>query len=211
MRPSNLRPPQARPHKRVILVLAPLSSTKTNRSAGSDANRSCQRALFSATSGRFCSAAARVFFIPPAQSAKPYIHRGSPEVPVQACSQLGQRGVGLLREQFFQPLFPLRGEKRAASTAMGPRLERAALVKLLAHAAHRGHTKTKKLCDFASALTSLVELQNSLARRDRDGCHSPTLSQERVFVKLHHLWNCSRGSLHGRTRKRKERKPSVSN
>src|SRR5208282_3325681 len=86
------------------------------------------------------------------------------------------------------------GEKRAASTAMGPRLERAALVKLLAHAAHRGHTKTKKLCDFASALTSLVELQNSLARRDRDGCHSPTLSQERVFVKLHHLWNCSRAS-----------------
>ena len=116
-------------------------------------------------------------------------------MPVQACSQLGQRGVGLLREQFFEPLFPLRGEKRAASTAMGPRLERAALVKLLAHAAHRGHTKTKKLCDFASALTSLVELQNSLARRDRDGCHSPTLSQERVFVKLHHLWNCSKRGI----------------
>jgi hypothetical protein len=62
MRPTSLRPPTARPHKRVIFVLAPLSSTNTKQGSSSAANCSCQCALFSATSGRSCSAAARVFF-----------------------------------------------------------------------------------------------------------------------------------------------------
>ncbi|MCI0353960.1 MAG: hypothetical protein L0099_02820, partial [Acidobacteria bacterium] len=70
-------------------------------------------------------------------------------------------------------------------------LQRAALVKLLAHAAHRGHAKTEKLRNLASAFASLIELQNSPAQRDRDGRHSPTLPQERLSVKLHHLWKCS--------------------
>src|SRR5260370_12373432 len=113
MRATSLRPPRARPRKRVIWVLAPLSSTKTRPVTGSAANRSCQRSLFSATSGRFCSAAARVFFIPPAQLPKPYIDRGSPEGPVQARAQLGQRGVGLLALQFLHPQVPLLGQSRA--------------------------------------------------------------------------------------------------
>src|SRR6267143_1108340 len=84
-----------------------------------------------------------------------------------------QRGVGLLGEQLFEPLFAFLGEQRAPSAATSPRLQRAALLKLLAHAAHRGHAKTEHLCNFASALALLVEVQNSPAHRNRDGRHSP--------------------------------------
>jgi hypothetical protein len=77
----------------------------------------------------------------------------------------------LRREQFREPPFPLVGQQAAASTAMSPRLQRAALSELLTHAAHRGHAKAEKLCNVASALVSLVELQNSPAKKNRDGRH----------------------------------------
>src|SRR6266705_2982492 len=74
---------------------------------------------------------------------------------------------------------------------MSPRLERAALPKLLAHPAYRRHAKTEKLGNLASALASLVELENPPPHRDRNGSHGPTLSHNHVSVKLHHLWKCS--------------------
>src|SRR5258708_26384583 len=92
----SLAPPSARPRRRVIFVLAPLSATKTRGGVGSAVNSSCQRALFSATSGRCCSAAARVFFKLPIQPPQPEIHRGSVEPAVQARAQLRQGGIGLL-------------------------------------------------------------------------------------------------------------------
>ena len=77
---------------------------------------------------------------------------------------------------------------------MRPRLQRAPLPKLLAHAAHRSHTKTENMGNFARALASLVELQNALADGDRDGRHSPTLAHNYFPGKLHHLWKCSSGA-----------------
>jgi len=77
---------------------------------------------------------------------------------------------------------------------MSPRLERAALPKLLAHPAYRRHAKTEKLGNLASALASLVELENPPPHRDRNGSHGPTLSHNHVSVKLHHLWKCSKSS-----------------
>src|ERR1039457_6530638 len=93
---NSLCPPSARPRRRVILVLAPLSSTNTRRAVGSAASSLCQRALFSATSGRFCSLAARVFFKLPAQPLQPEIDCGSAERAVHAGAQLGQGGIGLV-------------------------------------------------------------------------------------------------------------------
>src|SRR5450631_2535275 len=116
MRATSLCPPRARPRKRVILVLAPLSSTNTRRAAVCTANRSCHFALFSATSGRFCSAANRVFFIPPTQLPKPQIHRRSPKGAVHAGTQLGQGRVRLLGQQPLQALLSLLGQQSAAST-----------------------------------------------------------------------------------------------
>src|SRR6266704_5429730 len=78
---------------------------------------------------------------------------------------------------------------------MSPRLERAALPKLLAHPAYRRHAKPEKLGNLASALASLVELENPPPHRDRNGSHGPTLSHNHVSVKLHHLWKCSSGPL----------------
>src|SRR6266566_6431663 len=75
---------------------------------------------------------------------------------------------------------------------MSPRLERAALPKLLAHPAYRRHAKTEKFGNLASALASLVELENPPPHRDRNGSHGPTLSHNHVSVKLHHLWKCSK-------------------
>src|SRR6266566_9838980 len=83
---------------------------------------------------------------------------------------------------------------------MSPRLERAALPKLLAHPAYRRHAKTEKLGNLASALASLVELENPPPHRDRNGSHGPTLSHNHVSVKLHHLWKCSSFSTKGRRR-----------
>src|SRR5271155_1075491 len=181
MRATSLRPPRARPRHRVIWVLAPLSSTKTKLVKGSTANCSCHRALFSATSGRFCSAATRVFFIPPAQLPKPQIDRGSSEGPVHAGAQLGQRGVGSIRQQLLQPLFALLGQQRATPAQMRLRLQRTALPKLLAHPAHRRHAKTEKLSNLASALAPFIELNNPLAHGDRYGSHSHTLCHTIAF------------------------------
>src|SRR5271157_855964 len=185
MRARSLCPPSARPRRRVILVLAPLSSTNTRWVVSSAANCSCQRALFSATSGRSCSAAARVFFKLPTQPPQPEIDRGGAEPTVQARAQLRQGGIGLLGQELLQPLLALRAQQCLASTQMRLGFQGAALAKLLAHAAHRGHAEAGKLRDLAGALAAFVELQNALAQGNRDGSHEPTLPQANQFCKLY--------------------------
>src|ERR1035437_8885711 len=74
-------------------------------------------------------------------------------------------------------------------------LQRAALAKLLAHAAYRRHAETGKLCDLSRVLALLVKFKNALPQGDRYGSHAPTLSQALVFCKLHYLWNCSNVGL----------------
>src|SRR5208282_5928629 len=102
MRARSLCPPRARPRRRVILVLAPLSSTNTSRFTAALANCSCQPALLAATSGRFCSAATRVFFKLPAPPPQPEIDRGSAERAVHAAAQFGQGGIGLRGQEFAE-------------------------------------------------------------------------------------------------------------
>src|SRR5271157_1752231 len=141
MRASSLWPPKARPRRRVILVLAPLSSTNTRADTDSAARCSCQHALLAATSGRSRSAAARVFFKLPTQPSQPEIDRGSSERPVHAGAQLGEGGGGLLGQELLQPALPFLGEQRLAPTPMGAGFQRAALPKLLAHAAYCRHAE----------------------------------------------------------------------
>ena len=186
MRASSLPPARARPRKRVIFVLAPLSSTKTSRHAGSAARCLCHRALFSATSGRFCSAANRVFFISPTQLPQPQIDRGSPKGTIQASAQLRQGGVRLLGQQLAQSFLALFREQCFASTQMRLGLERAALPEPLAHPAYRRHAKPQEFRDLSSALALLIELQNALAHRNRYGSHEHTLPPTFPFVKLHY-------------------------
>src|SRR5580658_2611700 len=70
-------------------------------------------------------------------------------------------------------------------------LQRAALAKPLAHAAHRRHTETGKLCDLSRVLALLIKFENALPQGDRYGSHAPTLPQALVFFKLHYLCKCS--------------------
>ena len=175
-RPQSLPTPRPAPQA-VILVLAPLLSTNTRWAVGSPANSSCQRALFSATSGRSCSAAARVFFKPPTQPPQPEIDRGGAEGAVQARAQLGQRGVGLCGEKLLQTLFALFAKQRLASTQIRPGLQRAALPKPLAHATHRRDAEARKLRDLPRAPAAFVEFQDALADRNRYGSHEHTLIQ----------------------------------
>ena len=60
--PSTRTPLGARPWVRSIAVLAPVSSTKTNRVGSIAANSARQAARAAFSSGRSCSAARRDFF-----------------------------------------------------------------------------------------------------------------------------------------------------
>ena len=56
---------------------------------------------------------------------------------------------------------------------MGLWLEGAALLELLPNPAHGRHAKPNKLRDVAGAFALFVELDDSLAYRQRDGSHAP--------------------------------------
>src|SRR5208283_5838563 len=88
-------------------------------------------------------------------------------------------------------MFALFGKQRLAPTAMRLGLQRAALAKLLAHAAHRRHAETGKLCDVSRVLALLVKFENALAQGNRYRLHAPTLPQAFTFCKLHYSWKCS--------------------
>ena len=171
--------------------MAPLSSTNTSRAGPSPASCSGPCALFSATSGRFCSVACSVFFIGQTQLAQPQIHRRSPKRAVPARAQLGARGVGLRAHQLLQAGLAPGGQERFASAPMRLRFQRAPILERLAHPAHRGHTKTRKLRDVAGARTPFVELDDSLAGRKRYRAQDKTLPRPAAKVKLHHLCKCS--------------------
>ena len=176
-------------------VLAPLSSTNTSRAGGSAASCSCQHALFSATSGRFCSAACSVFFIGQPQSAQPQIDRRSPKRAVQARAQFGQRSVGLGEHQLLQTSLAPGGQQGLAPAQVGLRLKCAPLTELLAHPAHRRHAIARKLRNLAGAFAPFVKLQDALTYRHRDGLHMPpTLPHRPRPVKLHVSWKCSRSA-----------------
>jgi hypothetical protein len=182
MRPTNLRPPTARPRKRVIFVLAPLSSTKHQTVHQFGGELLMPVRSFFGHVGSFLFGGGQSFFMLPAHPAQPQVYGGRAEAPVQTRTQFGQRHIGLLGEQFLKPALALLGEQRAAPAAMSPRLQRAALLKLLAHTAHRRHAKTKPLRDFACAFASLVELEDPPAYRNRHGRHALTLSQDAFSV-----------------------------
>ena len=179
-------PPGERPRQRVILVLAPLSSTNTSRAGLPTASRSCQCALFSATSGRSCSAACSVFFIGQPQLAQPQIHRRSPNRAVQARAQLGQRRIGLRGDQSLQAGLAPGTQQRLAPAQMGLWLEGAALLELLPNPAHGRHAKPNKLRDVAGAFALFVELDDSLAHRQGMARMPHHFAIRSALVKLHH-------------------------
>src|SRR5882762_2466676 len=76
--------------------------------------------------------------------------------------------------------------------------KRAALPKLLAHSAHRRHTKPQELRNLPGALAPFIKLQNALAHRNRYGSHEHTLPYASLLIKLYYLWKCSSASTgHG--------------
>src|SRR5882672_7172251 len=73
--------------------------------------------------------------------------------------------------------------------------KRAALPKLLAHSAHRRHTKPQELRNLPGALAPFIKLQNALAHRNRYGSHEHTLPYAFLFIKLYYLWKCSKSAV----------------
>jgi hypothetical protein len=55
-------PAGARPYRRVMFVVAHVSSTNTSRAGSGAASRAAHSSRFRCTSGRSCSAARRTFF-----------------------------------------------------------------------------------------------------------------------------------------------------
>jgi len=101
--------------------------------------------------------------------------------PVHASTQLGRRGVGLIRQQVLQPLFAFLGQQRSTPASVRPRLQSTELPKLLAHPAYRRCAKTEKLGNHTRALASLIELKNPLTHGDRYGSHGHTLCYRIAF------------------------------
>jgi len=89
-------PPMIRPYRRVMLVLAPLSSRKTRRCGSTWAMRSRHAARCAVTSGRSCSLACRDFFAMAAQPLQCPMDRHDAGVDAGAIQQLLQRCVRLL-------------------------------------------------------------------------------------------------------------------
>ncbi len=73
-------------------------------------------------------------------------------------------------------MLPLGGEECLAPTRMRLGLQRAALLKLLAHAPHRRHAEARKPRDLLRALALLVKFQNALAEGKGDRSHTPQLA-----------------------------------
>lgn len=158
-----------RPQRRVICVLAPLSSTNTSRSAGTPASRCGQAFLCSATSGRDCSLACSVFFTAPPQPGKPQVDGGSG--PLKRHTQFRQRGIRVLLQQLEKAGFAGGGQERLASAQVSLRLEGAAGLEVLADPPHGCDTVTKAGGDLRGALALFVELQNPFTNRQRYSFH----------------------------------------
>jgi hypothetical protein len=120
-------PPNDRSRQRVIRVLAPLPSTNTSRAGESPANRSCQWALCSATSERFCSAACSIFYrsMPACAATDPWSKWERADPSAHLVRPAWHRVVP---PQPLQPGFPRGGQQRLAFAQVGLGLERATLL-----------------------------------------------------------------------------------
>jgi hypothetical protein len=81
----------------------------------------------------------------------------------------------LFGQELLQPALPFLGEQRLAATPMRPGFQRAALPKLLAHAAHCRHAETRKLRDLPRAPAAIVKFENPLAKWNGYRSHEHTL------------------------------------
>jgi len=178
MRAKSLCPPRARPRRRVICGLAPLSSTNTRWAVSSGSQTPHASAPFFRRpgSGRSCSAAARVFFKPPTQ----------PPQPGDRSWRCGKGDPGprptrpAWRRLFGQRRWCRRCFRSSVSSVLRPHkyvagFQCAALAKLLTHATHRRDAEARKLRDLPRVPASFVEFQNALADRNRYGSHEHNL------------------------------------
>src|SRR5207237_9134671 len=97
--PTTRCPTGARPYRRVIFVLAPVSSMNTNRSGSSPGIRSAQTCRFSLTSGRSCSAARMTFFERQLEASEVVEQRPDADLDPQPLAQLGEGRVRALPAQ----------------------------------------------------------------------------------------------------------------
>ena len=100
-------PRRLRPRRRVMLVLAPVSSMKTSRSGFSQVCQLRHSRRLAATSARSCSAARWLFFIAVAERLERGVDRlkRDPDTVLgQASLELGERDVRLPRHHLVQPL-----------------------------------------------------------------------------------------------------------
>src|SRR5215210_457172 len=105
--PTTRCPRGPRPRRRAILVLVPVSSTKTSRAGSSSGWLAFQRSRAAATSGRSCSAACTAFF-----ERDPVTVEKAPDRALRDCQphlvrdptlQLGQRQVRLASHEVQEP------------------------------------------------------------------------------------------------------------
>jgi hypothetical protein len=129
--PISRWPRRQRPWVRTILVEVPVSSTNTRRFASRLACPAFQHCRASATSGRSCSAACRVFFeghpMPPKETVDRTVRGAHSAILPQPLHHLRQGQVWLLVNQLQQPRC-MRLQRRPALAAPPSRADAAGIL-----------------------------------------------------------------------------------
>jgi hypothetical protein len=123
---------------------------------------------------------------------RPDVHGGDGHFDVHLTAEFGERGVGFFQQQLAQDFPALRREHAFASTEMGLGLERAALSKVLANAAHRGGAITQGQRDLAGAPALLVKFENLFSNDGRYGFHAANLLCGTTY---HYIWEGARSNM----------------
>jgi hypothetical protein len=126
---------------------------KTSRAGSSVGCAFCQASRCRRTSSRACSAAVSVFFERQIEALEAIPKRGEVNLYPQPLSELGQRGIGLRRQQRPQRLVMRRRQQGLASSSVGFGLQGAALSPTLLQFFHKRGAHPELLGDLSDSLS----------------------------------------------------------
>ena len=87
--------------------------------------------------------------------------------------QFRQGGIGVFVQKRLQAGPPGLGQQGLATAKMSLGFQRAALLEVLAHAAHGGHAIAQTDGNLPGAFAQIIQVENALTHRDRNRFHGP--------------------------------------
>src|SRR5271170_3535165 len=163
-----------RPRRRVILVLAPASSIKTNRPLSQSPWADFHHSRLALTSSRSCSLACSVFFIGQVHLPQNVVNGGKRALERQGFAHFLQRDVGLAFNEAIQLAAMGRGKEpftTGKAVAWGDVAGSLTLNQQLFHHAEGDAVPVGNFLPIAQAF--VVTVQNALPQIHGEGLHGP--------------------------------------